>query len=191
MSSSRRGRKTAEWLGAGLWLLGCSSLLACESEKQPRWVTQVQSLSPAPAAAPGISASPAPAASPVAPQVTASPCVEAERQARELSASLPQQLDADTRATRVTARGCDLTMEYELSTLLAVEVAPGAVDAMQERVIGQLCMDRGALAVLQRGGVFTNAYYDRVHAPIGHFSVAIEDCEEAAAPATPSASGPL
>jgi hypothetical protein len=185
MFSRTTGRKTAEWLGAGLWLFGCSALLACESE-QPRWITQVQALSPAAPTPQAVSAT-APASA-VAPPVTDSPCLEAERQARELSASLPQQLDADTRATRVTARGCDLTMEYELSTLLAADVAPGAVDAMQERVIGQLCMDRGALAVLQRGGVFTNAYYDRVHAPIGHFSVAIEDCEEATAPTTPSAS---
>jgi hypothetical protein len=164
------------WLGAGLCLLGCSTVLACESERQPAVVTLVQALSPAATSEDAARARSVPAVVSVAEQPSLAPCAEAERQARELSASLPQQLDADTRATRVTARGCDLTMEYELTTLRAADVAPGAVDAMQEQVIGQLCQDRGALAVLQRGGVFTNAYYDRVHAPIGHFSVAIEDC---------------
>ncbi len=77
----------------------------------------------------------------------------------------------------MTAQGCNLTLEYELSTLTASDVASGGVPAMRQRVVAQLCSDRGARAVLERGGTFTNVYYDRVHAPIGRFSVAGEDCE--------------
>jgi hypothetical protein len=154
-----QGRRAAGW-SLALGLLGCLGS-GCRSEPETQLVTRVQALSVAP-----------PADSP-----PLTPCSDAERQAEELGKSLPKQLDADTRATRVTARGCDLILEYELSTLSASEVAPGGVAAMRERVVEQLCADRGAQAVLQRGGTFTNVYYDRVHAPVGRFSVAAEDCE--------------
>jgi len=103
-------------------------------------------------------------------------CPEVARQARELQATLPQQLDADTLATGVSARGCDLTLEYQLLTLAAKDVTDKGLRAMRSRVSDQLCADRGALAVMQRGGRFTNIYYDRGHTQIGLFSVAAEDC---------------
>jgi hypothetical protein len=141
------------------------SCAACQSKPEEQLVTQVQALTPA---------------APLAPVTTApAPCAEAERQARELGASLPRQLDEDTRATRVSAQGCHLTLEYELSTLEASEVAPGGVNAMREQLAEQLCEDRGALAVFNRGGTFTHVYYDRVHAPIGRFTVEARDCERA------------
>jgi hypothetical protein len=48
--------------------------------------------------------------------------------------------------------------------------------AMRARVVSQLCSDRGALALMQRGGTVSNVYYDRVQALIGRFTVATEDC---------------
>jgi hypothetical protein len=48
--------------------------------------------------------------------------------------------------------------------------------AMRGQVIDRLCADAGALGVMQRGGRFTNVYYDRVHEPIGLFTVAADDC---------------
>jgi hypothetical protein len=105
-----------------------------------------------------------------------SACPDVERQARELGAELPRQLDADTRATRVSTRGCDLTLEYELVTLSAKDVADSGMRAMRRRVIDQLCSDRGALSVMQRGGRFTNVYYDNAREPIGLFTVAADDC---------------
>jgi hypothetical protein len=90
--------------------------------------------------------------------------------------ALPRQLDADTRATRVSAQGCDLTLEYELVTLSAKDVLEPGMRAMRRQVTGQLCSDPGALGVMQRGGRFTNVYHDRVHEPIGVFTVAADDC---------------
>jgi hypothetical protein len=106
------------------------------------------------------------------------PCHEVERQAHALSLGLPRQLDVDTRLTAVTARACELRLEYELSTLVTSEVAPDGVQAMRDHTIDQLCSDRGALAVFQQGGSFTQFYYDRTHAPIGHFTVSADDCDD-------------
>ena len=98
------------------------------------------------------------------------------RQARELAEALPRRLDDDTLATAVTANGCDLTLEYQLVTLDAKDVTENGLSAMRSSVRGELCADRGALAVMQLGGRFTNVYYDRAHARIGLFSVAADDC---------------
>jgi hypothetical protein len=103
-------------------------------------------------------------------------CPDVQRQARALGAALPRRLDPDTLATSVTARGCDLVFEYELTTLDAKDVAAGGMQAMSSRVSDQLCADRGALGVMQRGGRFTNVYYDRSRVPIGLFTVTAEDC---------------
>jgi hypothetical protein len=111
---------------------------------------------------------------PERPAVTA--CSDVEKKARELAAALPRQLDADTRATHVSAKGCDLRLEYELVTLDASEVSERGMRAMRHRVLDRLCSDKGALAVMQRGGRFTNVYYDRVQAPIALFTVAADDC---------------
>jgi hypothetical protein len=154
--------------------------VGCKGAAEPRErevVTQVAALEPLPTpgarspvelSANARSATPEPR--------TRSACPDVEQQARELGAGLPRQLDADTRATGVTAQGCDLTLEYELVTLAANEVAEGGLRAMRGRVMEQLCSDTGALGVMQRGGRFTNVYYDRVHAPIGVFTVAADDC---------------
>jgi hypothetical protein len=103
-------------------------------------------------------------------------CPDVQRQAQALGAALPRRLDADTLATSVSARGCDLVFEYELTTLDAKDVATGGLQAMSSRVSDQLCADRGALGVMQRGGRFTNVYYDRSRVPIGLFTVTAEDC---------------
>lgn len=111
---------------------------------------------------------------PERPPVTA--CSDVEKKARELAAVLPQQLDADTRATGVTAQGCDLRLEYQLSTLSAHQVSERGIRAMRRQVLDRLCADRGALAVMQRGGRFTNVYHDRERVQIGLFTVAADDC---------------
>jgi hypothetical protein len=135
-------------------------------------VTEVHALSPA-------AADPAPVASePLTPSPQQAPCNEVERQARALGAGLPRQLDVDTRLTAVTARACELRLEYELSTLSASEVAPDGMQAMRDHVIDQLCTNRGALAVFQQGGSFTQSYYDRAHTPIGQFAVSGDDCDD-------------
>lgn len=159
-----------------LALLAGFALAGCEREREI--VTQVEALKP-------LAKSPAASATltedvfdrdevPERPPVTA--CSDVEKKARELAAALPRQLDADTRATRVSAKGCDLRLEYELVTLDASEVSERGMRAMRRRVLDRLCSDKGALAVMQRGGRFTNVYFDRVQAPIGLFTVAADDC---------------
>jgi hypothetical protein len=155
-------------LGVLLVLLACR---ARETTPEVQLVTEVHALSPVPAD-PTLLPS-----DPLAPRPH-SPCHEVERQARELSVNLPRQLDTDTRLTAVTARACELRLEYELSTLITSEVAPDGVQAMRDHTIDQLCSDRGALAVFQQGGSFTQFYYDRTHAPIGHFTVSADDCDD-------------
>jgi hypothetical protein len=103
-------------------------------------------------------------------------CPDVQRQARALGGGLPRRLDDDTRVTAITARGCDLVFEYELTTLDAKDVAAGGMAAMSTRVGDQLCSDPGALGVMQRGGRFTNVYYDRARVQIGLFTVAADDC---------------
>jgi hypothetical protein len=161
-----------------LALLVGLALAGCRREPERELVTQVEALKPlepAPAAAAPLSKEVlVPDAVPARPGPTA--CAEVEEQARELAAALPRQLDADTRATRVTASGCDLRLEYELLTLAASDVSERGLRAMRQHVLDRLCSDKGALAVMQRGGRFTNVYYDRVQAPIGLFTVAADDC---------------
>jgi hypothetical protein len=165
--SARTRPKLRTWLvPCALALLPCSACQARATVRERELRTEVAALTRAP---------PAPVA-PAPPPPSPSGCPEVERQARELGAALPRQLDADTRATRVSAQGCDLTLEYELVTLSAEDVADSGMRAMRSRVTDQLCADAGALAVMQRGGRFTNVYYDRVHAPIGLFTVAADDC---------------
>jgi hypothetical protein len=155
---------------AGLVLAGC--------EREREIVTRVEALKPlaqAPAAGTVLTEEVfARDEVPERPPVTA--CSDVEKKARELAAALPRQLDADTRATRVSATGCDLRLEYELVTLDASEVSERGMRAMRHRVLERLCSDKGALAVMQRGGRFTNVYYDRVQTPIGLFTVAADDC---------------
>jgi hypothetical protein len=186
--SSRSGvdRPTGFALGVlALTLAGAGCEMAEPREREV--VTQIAALEPSPAPAgtpPAAAGAMSPVAtSPIAPSTEPEPsdrahsaCPDVERQARELGAVLPRQLDADTRATGVTAQGCDLTLEYQLVTLTANEVAESGLRAMRSRVMDQLCSDTGALGVMQRGGRFTNVYYDRVHAPIGVFTVAADDC---------------
>jgi hypothetical protein len=143
----------------------------CRGAERPREiVTEVQALQPS---ATGVAAPEPEGGSVVEPM---SVCPDVQEQARELGATLPQQLDPDTRATGVTARGCDLTLEYELVTLSAREVSESGLRAMRGQVTAQLCSDKGALGVMHRGGRFTNVYYDRARAPIGLFTVAADDC---------------
>lgn len=106
-------------------------------------------------------------------------CDFVEREARKLGASLPKRLDEDTAATRVSASGCNLTLEYQMLTLTAAEVDPRGMHAMRGRVVSQLCSDPAARATLERGGTFTNVYNDQVGARIGHFSVKVRDCATA------------
>lgn len=176
MSSRGGAHRTTGFALSALALawLGCQTAEPREREV----VTQIAALEPLPApvataaerAADTVPDTPEPS------HRSRSACPDVEQQARALGAALPRQLDADTRATRVTAQGCDLTLEYELVTLAASEVAEGGMRAMRGRVTDQLCSDTGALGVMQRGGRFTNVYYDRVHAPIGVFTVAADDC---------------
>jgi hypothetical protein len=173
MSSTLRWRLR---FGCGsLALLAGLALAGCEREL----VTQVEALKPfaqAPSAPSAVLTEQMFAREevPERPPVTA--CSDVEKKARELAAVLPRQLDADTRATRVTAKGCDLRLEYELLTLDADEVSERGMRAMRHRVLDRLCSDKGALAVMQRGGRFTNVYFDRAQAPIGLFTVAADDC---------------
>lgn len=115
-----------------------------------------------------------------------SPCELVEREARKLGAAMPRRLDADTAAIGVSARGCDLTLSYQLLNLAAADVAPGGVLAMRARVVGQLCADKAARATLERGGTFTNVYFDEANARIGQFAVSAQDCELPEGPATPT-----
>jgi hypothetical protein len=118
-----------------------------------------------------------PAVARVAPADAA--CELAEREARKLNASLPKRLDEDTAATRVSANGCNLTLEYQMLNLAAADVAPSGMQAMRGRVVGQLCNDPAARATLVRGGTFTNVYTDEAGAPIGRFTVRVRDCATA------------
>jgi hypothetical protein len=151
---------------------------ACREAPEPKAreiVTQVEALTPSPGAAGPFTAS-APRAGEHDEPIGAARCPEVQRQASNLAAGLPRRLDADTLATGVTAQGCDLIFEYELTTLDAKDVAAGGMAAMSSRVSEQLCSDRGALAVMQRGGRFTNVYYDRARVQIGLFTVTADDC---------------
>lgn len=113
---------------------------------------------------------------PSSPPLGGAECEFVEREARKLNASLPRQLDADTAATRVTARGCELTLEYRISNLSVHDVAPAGMLAMREQVTAQLCADTAARATLERGGTFTNVYFDDASARIGQFTVGKGDC---------------
>jgi hypothetical protein len=160
-------------LALGSW--GCETSSPAEPASL---VTSVAALAPAPRAE---LPAPAPATAPEelvreAFELPPTRCPEVARQARELSEGLPRRLDDDTLATAVTATGCDLTLEYQLVTLDAKDVSEKGMRAMRSSVRGELCSDRGALAVMQMGGRFTNVYYDRAHARIGLFSVAADDC---------------
>ena len=155
-------------VGIVLALGGCR---ASGAEPSREIVSEVQALSPSPVlvSVPALERD-------SADEPTISVCPDVQRQAREIGATLPRQLDADTRATRVTALGCDLTLEYEIVTLSANDVSDSGMRAMRNQVTTQLCADKGALGVMHRGGRFTNVYYDRARAPIGLFTVAADDC---------------
>lgn len=160
-------RRLAMAMAVTLAIGGCR---ASGAERSREIVTEVEALQPARV---GLAAPELNGDSVVEPP---SVCPDVQEQARELGATLPQQLDADTRATGVTARGCDLTLEYELVTLSAREVSESGMRAMRGEVTARLCSDKGALGVMHRGGRFTNVYYDRARAPIGLFTVAADDC---------------
>ncbi len=153
----------------GLSASRCRSVLAtivlsaCRAEPEAQISTHVEALLPA--SRPAAQGSPSDAA-----------CEFVEREARKLNASMPRQLDTDTAATRVTARGCALTLEYQLLNLVSAEVAPAGMQAMRARVADQLCTDLAARATLERGGTFTNVYSDQSHARIGQFTVSADDC---------------
>jgi len=173
-------RSPKQWFGPGLFVgfaLGACNLAA---EPERELVTRVEALKPVAPSAPATKlvfeerAAFEQDDAPERPPVTA--CSDVEKKARELAAVLPQQLDEDTRATGVTAQGCDLRLEYQLSTLSAHQVSERGIRAMRRRVLDRLCADKGALAVMQRGGRFTNVYYDRERVQIGLFTVAADDC---------------
>jgi hypothetical protein len=173
-------RHPRRWLASGVVLLGVG-LGACQSRPEPERVlsTSIAALSPTSAArlaARAIDASVALGGSESPIREPSRVCPDVELQARAISATLPRVLDADTIATKVTAEGCDLTLEYQLMTLAAQDVQERGVLAMRSRVVGQLCLDPGALGVMQRGGRFTNVYYDRTQVRIGLFTVAADDC---------------
>lgn len=142
-------------------VLSALALSGCRAEHEGQVSTRVEALQPLPTA-------PLPVRDPE--------CEFVQREARKLNASLPRQLDADTAATLVTARGCDLTLEYRISNLSASDVAPSGMSAMREQVVEQLCDDTAARATLERGGTFTNVYYDGESTRIGQFTVARNDC---------------
>lgn len=146
------------------------TLFGCRARPEPQPTTQVEALRPADAARAEDARHPAGPADTTA-------CDFVEREARKLDASFPRQLDADTAVTRVHARGCALTLEYQLLTLAASDVAPSGLLAMRERVTRQLCDDAAARATLERGGTFTNVYRDRARAHVGQFTVARGDCK--------------
>lgn len=162
----KRCGRLAAAVGMALAFSGCR---ASHAEGSREVVTEVHALSPS-----AVSAAQQALEAEAEPIITV--CPDVQEQARELGATLPRQLDADTRATRVTALGCDLTLEYELVTLSANDVSETGLRAMRGQVITQLCSDRGALGVMHRGGRFTNVYYDRARSPIGLFTVAADDC---------------
>lgn len=177
---SHTGRQRPHWIALGV-LLQAMALGACKARPEPEreLTTQVAALAPATAArlaARAVDASAELGAEASAPRETSRVCPDVELQARALSATLPRVLDADTVATRVTAQGCDLTLEYQLVTLSARDVQERGVLAMRSRVVEQLCSDSGALGVMQRGGRFTNVYYDAAEIRIGLFTVAADDC---------------
>lgn len=153
-----------------LGALGCE--LAAEA---PRAVAERALVTEVRAALPAIPSPAAPEAQPAAPRASGA-CADVARQARELGRSLPRRLDDDTVATAVTSSGCDLRLEYELPTLDAADVSAAGLRAMRARVLTQLCSDPGALAVMHRGGRFTNVYFDRARTQIALFSVAADDC---------------
>jgi hypothetical protein len=144
-------------------LLAAVAFSGCQTEPEARVSTRIEALQPQP-----------PAAS--LPPVADAECEFVEREAQKLNTSLPRQLDADTAATRVTARGCELTLEYRISNLSASDVAPGGMAAMRGQVVEQLCEDSAARATLERGGTFTNVYYGDDSASIGQFTVRKDDC---------------
>jgi len=149
------------------WSTRCTAVFAalsgCQREHEAPRSVRIEALQPV-----AVAAAPADAA-----------CEFVEREARKLGASLPKQLDEDTAATRVSASGCNLTLEYQLLTLTAAEVDPSGMHAMRGRVVGQLCTDPAARATLERGGTFTNVYNDQAGARIGHFTVKVRDCATA------------
>jgi hypothetical protein len=157
--------KGSLWLS---WSARClaawMALSSCRQENETAPSVRVQALTAAPV--------PAPKADDTA-------CDFVEREARKLNASLPKRLDEDTAATRVSALGCDLTLEYQMLNLSAEDVSPSGLHAMRARVVEQLCADTAARATLERGGTFTNLYLDQSRAPIGHFTVRVRDCSTA------------
>jgi len=153
-------RRRCSRLDLVLWAM---ALAGCRAERELEVSTRIEALQPQ-----ALAPSPPPPSDPE--------CEFVEREARKLNASLPRQLDADTTATLVTARGCDLTLEYRISNLAASDVAPGGVLAMRGQVVEQLCDDLAARATLERGGTFTNVYYDEASARIGQFTVGARDC---------------
>lgn len=164
------------WISAWAIALGSWGCERASRVEPAELVTSVAALAPAPRAE--LSAT-APAPEDLVREAFELPptrCPEVARQAQELSEGLPRRLDADTLATAVTANGCDLTLEYQLVTLDAKDVSEKGMTAMRSSVRSELCSDRGALAVMQLGGRFTNVYYDRARTRIGLFSVAADDC---------------
>lgn len=151
--------------------LASVALSGCRAEPEATLSTRVEALKPLTLAA--------------SPQLAGDPeCDFVQHEARKLNASLPRQLDADTAATSVTANGCALTLAYRISNLSASDVAPGGMLAMRQQVTEQLCHDAAARATLERGGTFTNVYYDDESARIGEFTVGKDDC-----PSPPSLAG--
>lgn len=144
-------------------LLMALTLWSCRAEVEAPPMSRVAALTPASSLSEG-------------PREIDPACEFVEREARKLGASMPRRLDEDTAATRVSARGCELTLEYQMLNLSVSEVVPSGVYAMQTQVIEQLCGDTAARATLERGGAFTNVYKDRAGAPIGQFTVRARDC---------------
>jgi hypothetical protein len=125
-----------------------------------------------------------PAEFPEADRGASSPfCRQVERQARDTNAGLPQDLDRDTRATRVMAYGCDVILEYAMLDMSADQVAADGVSAMRDEVVRKLCSDKGAHGVLDHGGSFTSVYRDDRSALIDQFTVGLDDCSELASAA--------
>ena len=181
---SAPARGQSRWAACLLLAIGLSGCEAVSRAGSAELVTRVEALAPAPHAETSTVAH-VPAAAPAAApedlvreafELPPARCPEVARQAQELSEVLPRQLDRDTLATGVTANGCDLTLEYQLVTLDAKDVTDSGMGAVRSSVSRELCSDRGALAVMQHGGRFTNIYYDRGHTRIGVFSVAADDC---------------
>jgi hypothetical protein len=104
-------------------------------------------------------------------------CQQVERQARETNATMPQNLDRDTRATRVVAYGCDVILEYVMLDVRSEQVAESGMTAMRNQVAQKLCVDGGARGVLDHGGSFTSVYRDERSALIDQFTVSAEDCQ--------------